>query len=812
MKQHIRIHKAEPNTGVLDFSHLLDAPAGKHGFVVEREGHLYFEDGTRARFLGFNMAARSATPTHETADKLAARFASMGVNIIRLHAADLPVGEEPCSWTQSKDGALLDYENGTTRRFRPEGLDRFDYFAAKLKEKGIYLHFDLLVGRRFLPGDDLDYPGSFQETVKCFPVINERLYELQQEYARNFLTHVNPYTGLSYVDDPAVAVVQMTNEESAIKGTSEVQGNPDLLPYEEEIVRKFNHFLLNKYDNRENLKKAWTHEGVCALGEDEDPAKGTVQRVQGAFYQPVNDPNGDFAGSGWMPSPARYADFMEFGITNNRRFYRRYKDFLRSLGVRVPIAASNLVAGAADVYGHSDADVMENNIYFNHPLIPWHGTTFTVAGPNEYVGINPLTLQTGVGSMATTLLSFGSEAVVDKKPFMITEWNEYGLHPFHSTSFVHTIAYACLNDWDGLILYNYQTSENWDDQPADEILNVFDAYNDPAVACQWGFMATVFLKGLVRVAENKVDVVYTQEDLRTLPNMHALNHTFIPYITSLRNVFLDSGSKYRGDGDAAINAGFFNGCDLSEAKHGVYYAWSEYRDAYCEAKETKRLRMAAEGTEALRNGVHLGDQALVLDDINALAGSGNYIEYANLLDDAFKKWGLLKEGTGYVDGKLISDTGELCFDPDNKRFAIHTPTCAYFSGAPEEVITLSDKISVVSRNERISISLLPKDGGGLENANDFVLSAMGETGCDETFMSEGPNAMGFTFTNVTIQGKLFAETLEGELCVKAPSARLEILSPVGEVLAVQEHTAEDGIVRFMLDGSVPGVQYFLHIS
>lgn len=73
--------------------------------------------------------------------------------------------------------------------------------------------------------------------------------------------------------------------------------------------------------------------------------------------------------------------------------------------------------------------------------------------------------------------------------------------PFHSTAFVHTIAYACLNDWDGLILYNYQTSENWDDQPADEILNVFDAYNDPAVACQWGFMAAMFLKGMVQTAK-----------------------------------------------------------------------------------------------------------------------------------------------------------------------------------------------------------------------------------------------------------------------------------------------------------------------
>ena len=82
--------------------------------------------------------------------------------------------------------------------------------------------------------------------------------------------------------------------------------------------------------------------------------------------------------------------------------------------------------------------------------------------------------------MATTILSMGSIAAVEGKPFLLSEWNEYGLNPFHSTSFMHTVAYACLNDWDGLILYNYQTSEK-ENEPEDEILSVFDAYNDPSL-------------------------------------------------------------------------------------------------------------------------------------------------------------------------------------------------------------------------------------------------------------------------------------------------------------------------------------------
>ena len=800
---HIKISKTTPNQGVLDYSYLLDAPAGKHGFVQVKDGHLYFEDGTRAKFLGFNIAARSNTPDHALADKLAERFASMGVNMIRMHAADLPIGEQPRTWTSCEEAPLLTYKKGTTREFNAEGLDRFDYFAAKLKEKGIYLHFDLLVGRRFLEGDDLDYPGEYPQCVKCFAMFNDRLVELQKEYAKNFLCHVNPYTGLAYKDDPAVAVMQMNNEDSAIKGIDEVDSNPELLPYKDEVERKFNHFLLMKYDNRKNLEKAWTWEGKCALGEDEDPAKETVRMVRGSFYQPVNDPMGPWDGE---VSPARYADYMEFGLWANRNFYRTFKDYLISLGVKIPIAASNLLAGAADVYGHMDGDFMENNTYFNHPILPYDGKAFLVAGPTEYVSSNPIRMQQGIGSMATTLLSLGSTSCVAEKPFMITEWNEYGLHPFHSTAFVHTIAYACLNDWDGLILYNHHTSEK-DDQPDDEIWDVFDCYNDPAVICQWGLMAEVFLKGLVSAGDKKVEQVYTMNDLRTLPPFHSMLNVILPFLTGLRARFIESGDRYHGDADVALNAGFFNTADLSEAKHAVYYAWSPYRDAYRRCPEEGRLAAAAEGTEALEgyDGVHLGERALVFDDIASVAGSGDYTEFAKILDRALKAWGILPEGTGYVDGKLISSTGELIFDPDHARFAIKKEGLGYFSGAPTEEIALTEDVRVKSENERITLALIPAHG----REDAFVLTAMGKTGMDETEYHQGAEMMGIPMTGVTLKGKLFAETLKGEIRVKGEGVVLTMLDTVGNVIGTVPGQSAGGETVFALDGQQAAVQYCL---
>lgn len=808
MRQHIRIHKAEANTGVLDYRHLLDAPAGKHGFVQVKDGHLYFEDGTRARFFGFNLPTRSNTPDHETAEKLAERFASMGVNVIRLHAADAPIGDEPASWSSCREAPLLDYESGTTRKFHTEGLDRFDYFVAKLKEKGIYLHIDLIVARAFQEGDGLDYPGEPGSCLKCYTLINERLIELQQEYAEALLCHVNPYTGLKLVDDPAVMTVQINNEDSAIKES--LKDAPNVQPYRDEFQGKFNHFLLSKYGNREKLAKAWTFEGVCALGEEEDPLQGTVRIVEGSFVQPACDPMGDW---GAEVSPARYADYMAFGIQCNRNFYRRMKDFLHGLGVKVPIATSNLLGGAADVYGHSDADVMENNSYFNHPILPTPGPDqYIVAGPTEYVSVDPLTMQRGIGSMATSLVSLAATAVVGGKPFMLSEWNEYGLHPFHSTAYMSTVAYACLNDWDGLILYCHHTSENWDDQPADEIRNVFDAYNDPALICPWGFMATVFLKGLVKPASRKVDVVYTQNDLLTLPKSHAMPNTFLPYITAMKNVFLDGGETYRGDADVAVNAGFLNGCNLTDAKHAVYYAWSPYRDAMRRSLEPDRLKEAARGTEEIGSGVHLGAQALVFDDIEGMAGSFDYREAAGYIDHAMKQWGILPDETGVVDGKLVAETGEIVLDPQHSRFLVNTPACAFFSGAPEGEISLGGRVKVQTRNERMTLAFAGRNGRALEEESEFILTALGTTGVDQTTVSPVELWPGVPFGMVHMDGKLFADTLEGSLFVSAREASLEILDTTGHsVMEVEGKTVQGGI-EFTLSGEAAGVQYHLTIK
>ena len=72
---------------------------------------------------------------------------------------------------------------------------------------------NLHVGRNF-PGLP-EGPGiSFDKGLDHFM---PQMIEMQHEYARDLLMHVNPYTGKSYADEPAVALIEISNEDGLIQ-------------------------------------------------------------------------------------------------------------------------------------------------------------------------------------------------------------------------------------------------------------------------------------------------------------------------------------------------------------------------------------------------------------------------------------------------------------------------------------------------------------------------------------------------------------------------------------------------------------------
>ena len=90
------------------------------------------------------------------------------------------------------------------------------------------------------------------------------MIELQKKYARDLLTHVNPYTGNPYTREPAIAFVEINNENAlhATWGEGQIDWLPE--PYAGTFQNLWNAWLKEKYGSTEQLRKAWNAEAVPA--------------------------------------------------------------------------------------------------------------------------------------------------------------------------------------------------------------------------------------------------------------------------------------------------------------------------------------------------------------------------------------------------------------------------------------------------------------------------------------------------------------------------------------------------------------------
>lgn len=273
----------EPQPGsALDTSGLNHRPAGARGAIIVRDGQFVTSnDGQRIRFWGCNLSSDEAFVDAATADRLARRLAQGGVNIVRLHHLDNP-------WSVDSGGSL--WKPGSTDRIciDPQQLDRLHRVVAALKAQGIYSNVNLKVSRTLTAADG--FPESigaapgFQKRLDYF---QERIVALQKDFARQLLAPKNPYTGLSLAEDPAVAAVEINNENSLLGlRTREAGDGLETLPepFRAELTALWNAWLAERYASDEALAQAWSAD---ATPRGESPISPALRWAPDA--EPGND-------------------------------------------------------------------------------------------------------------------------------------------------------------------------------------------------------------------------------------------------------------------------------------------------------------------------------------------------------------------------------------------------------------------------------------------------------------------------------------------------------------------------------------------
>ena len=187
------------------------------------------------------MKGKTREEVHRTIDRCLEQAKRMGYDYFRTNFL---LDRDPFQ------GATADFE------FQPEYLDRLDYLVAACRRYGLYIYgttASYQLGRK-------EWNTPFQQRAV---LKNETLFGVPERRAEwkklivKLLTHVNPYTGLAYKDDPAFLCFEFYNEQEI--SLQSLLRAPESFPAStlSFINAKFIRFLEEKYKTPQQLSRYW---------------------------------------------------------------------------------------------------------------------------------------------------------------------------------------------------------------------------------------------------------------------------------------------------------------------------------------------------------------------------------------------------------------------------------------------------------------------------------------------------------------------------------------------------------------------------
>ncbi|HYF48710.1 MAG TPA: hypothetical protein VEJ63_04860, partial [Planctomycetota bacterium] len=460
----------EPSSA-LDFSvhNFTEAPAGKHGRVIAIGENFVFENDSKKtprRFYGVNLCFSAQFLKPDECERLAERLWRLGYNAVRIH--------------HHEHGLVEGQADSTT--FNPARLEQFDTLLAAFKKRGLYITTDLFVSRPVKWKDiGIDRDGHVpMDTFKILIPVNEKAYENWKAFSKNFLTHKNPHTGLTYAEDPALAWLSMINEGNAGNFFGELRKFT-------EWQQAWGAWLKKTYATQEKLAAAWGAE----LKAGEELEKGTVGLPENIHHASI-----------------RTRDAHLFMTDIEIEMIERMKKFLREeLQCKALITNCNAWTHPLCLQlAREKYDYVDDHFYIDHPEFlekPWQL-------PSKCPNVSPI--KTGnIGGKSAAFLRLVN------KPFTITEYNYSGPGRYRGVGGILTGAVACVQNWSGLWRFAYA---HWDGAVREpQRITYFDMGSDPLGLASERATMMLFLRGDMKPAR---DHIYIAERRETLSNLKAM--------------------------------------------------------------------------------------------------------------------------------------------------------------------------------------------------------------------------------------------------------------------------------------------------
>lgn len=408
----------------LDFSGLgfTDGPCGKHGRIVARGLHFEYErkPGVAQRFYGVNLCAGCTTLPKDESRKLVENFVRIGYNALRIH---------------HHENSLLKPE-GDRMTFDSGALDRFDALIAECRSHGIYVTTDLFVSRTIPKrACGIDEDGNLEE-AKVLVLFHPGVHSNYLAFAKGLLSHRNPYTGLTYAEDPTLAWISLINE-----------GN---LP-------NFGTHLLKTY--AAFVKPHWQK-------------WLTRRRATDVRYAEIPEALPDVLSEEAARTNRHVAAFQHFLADREARFARKMRRWLREdLGCKALVTDMNCWTFPATLQSvrAENYDYVDDHFYYTHPEFLGKGWCL----PARVIGKTNIRKGWEAG-----MPYLASRRLLDR-PFTVSEYNYCPPGDMRCVGAFLCGAAAALQDWAALWHFDWSCAANGAVDASRKAMNHFDITGDP---------------------------------------------------------------------------------------------------------------------------------------------------------------------------------------------------------------------------------------------------------------------------------------------------------------------------------------------
>lgn len=461
----------------IDLRSLNERFAGENGYVGVKDGQfVHTRTGEPVRFWGVNG------PPHdlqgEQLRQCARMLAKHGVNLVRVH------------------GGYFD-ETGEVDLGKVKHAIEI---VEAMKAEGIYTHFSIYFPLWLTPKPDNPWLKGYNGKTHPFAALffNPGFQAQYRKWWTALLTTPNPATGKPLIEEPAVASLELQNEDSFFFWTFSEQNIPDAQL--QLLERQFGDWLVQRYGSLPAALTKWNNLGV----KRDAPEAGRIG------FRPL-----------WNLShekTLRDQDTARFLLEVQTRFYTETYGFLRKLGFKGPITPSNWTTASPEILGpleklsYTCGDFIDRHGYFDCNL-KGENAEWSVRNGHTYSDRSGLRFDAEKPGQPKQFVHPAMDPHYNGKPSMLSEttWNRP--NRFRSEAPLYFAAFGALQHSDAIVHFALD-GKDWAVKPGFWMQPW--TLMTPAMMGQFPAAALLYRRGLVSTGGVLVDVNLNKEALTRL--------------------------------------------------------------------------------------------------------------------------------------------------------------------------------------------------------------------------------------------------------------------------------------------------------